>query len=605
MLLTSEQSVIVSRPNECKLVVALPGSGKTATSVSLANQITEEQGSSVLMVTFTKASAEEMRQRIQKALPPSRHKQVTCATFASTMLRQHKPLIKGRRLILGAELTNYIHRISRKLGLESDELPAIEMLIEQIGRTHDYRPRGGIADIVYQELQSILQQYGRVDLNTVARELIAGLKNGIVSPLQHTHFLVDEFQDTCEQQYQWLLQHKMEGRYFTVVGDDDQSIYGWRGAQGYQNMINFQKDFSAKAYLLSKCFRCSAHILGAAQKVIEESSERINKPMVSMKGDGKVAFRVYESGYKSPYTEMLSTDCGIGAQDLLDPDVAEKYRFIVDCMMPNPVEWTVLARTNQELDVLETALSERGVPCIRVGGKSIFDSVSAIGIIKLLAGMVTGNNLTLVDGLGWLGESEDNLFGIHNFKGRFTQISPDSSWLPITQDLQRLNRDWLLKSGEKPEERKIAALRGFQNCVSGHLLKSRGTDKYLHLGVLNAIVSMAMNMKGTLRASIQRLTTVGMGSKKIQTNDDDKCVLCTLTSSKALEWRKVFIINVNSQILPSKNSKDPEAIEEERRLFYVGMTRAEDELLIQYSASRPSPFLDCFLGLSKGKIDFD
>ena len=92
---------------------------------------------------------------------------------------------------------------------------------------------------------------------------------------------------------------------------------------------------------------------------------------------------------------------------------------------------------------------------------------------------------------------------------------------------------------------------------------------------------MAMNMKGTLRASIQRLTTVGMGSKKIQTNDDDKCVLCTLTSSKALEWRKVFIINVNSQILPSKNSKDPEAIEEERRLFYVGMTRAEDELLIQ------------------------
>tara|TARA_Y100000780_G_scaffold178995_1_gene164296 strand:- start:1734 stop:3539 length:1806 start_codon:yes stop_codon:yes gene_type:complete len=594
MPLTSEQSIIVNSPNECKLVVALPGSGKTATSVSLADSITKDRNSSVLMVTFTKASAEEMRQRIQKTLPPSRHQQVTCATFASTMLKQHKPLLRGRRLILGAELTSYIHRIARKLGVEQDDVPAIEMLIEQIGRTYGYQSRGGVADAVYEELQSMLQQYGRIDLNTVARELIAGLKKGVVNPLQYTHFIVDEFQDTCEQQYHWLLQHKIEGRYFTVVGDDDQSIYGWRGAQGYQNMLNFQRDFNAKAYLLSKCFRCSAHILGAAQKVIEESTERINKPMVSMKGSGKVAFRVYESGYQSPYTKMLTTDCGIGAQDLLEPEHAEKYRFVVDCMLPNPSEWTVLARTNQELDILETALSERGVPCIRVGGKSIFDSVSAIGIIKILSGLVTGNNSTLVEGLGWLGEGEESLYGIHEFRGRFTQIAPLSSWLPITKELHRLNRDWLVQKSDNPEERKITALKDFQNCLSGHLRQSRSNEKYLHLGVLNAIISMAMNIKGTLKGSVQRLTSMGMGSKKIQTYDDEKCVLCTLTSSKGLEWPKVFIINVNSQTLPSKNSKEPADIEEERRLFYVGMTRAEDELVIQYSQSRPSSFLDCF-----------
>lgn len=607
MSLTPEQAAVIENPFENKLVCALPGSGKTHTTISLSERILAHPGTSILMVTFTNAASVEMQTRVEKRLGLDATKRVKVKTFAKIMLEQHRPLLNRRRLILGGELDSYIYRVFQKLNIDPKDHQFYKEQFDAFGRNLDWEYRPGLpTHDAYVELINMLAIYQRIDLNMVAKEVVQGLQSRKIKPLPFTHILVDEFQDTDSTQYHWLLEHQNPNLFVTVVGDDDQSIYSWRGAVGYQNMINFVKDFSATTYILNTCFRCAPYILGTAQTLIEHNVNRIAKDMHVAKEDlGHFSF----AEFKLP--EVIPEGKTKPEPVKLNPEQRQQleYNFIIDRIEHDYENWTVLARTNLQLDTLEVYLSERKIPALRLGGKSIFDSPDVLSAVKLIYGLVFTKNITpIIEGLAWLGECENVLQSIHA-SGRhhgFSSVSLHSS-NKQTQDLQALSNKIALRS---PKDDGLAyanqaftiASHYFNGLISGQIASGSITyNPKIKLGGLNLVERIFNNMSGDIAqraGALYEIATKGAKQKSAQ-DRAGKVILCTLTSSKGLEWPKVLIMNVNSDSIPTIKESDCdgkgnpflEKIEEERRLLFVGMTRAEDELVLQYAKDKPSIFI--------------
>ena len=595
MSLTPEQASVIQEPNESKLVCALPGSGKTHTTVSLAERILSLPNSKILMVTFTNAATNEMQTRVEKRLGAAAKRRVTTKTFAKIMLEQHRQISAGRKLVLGGELSSYVLRVFKKLGICISNLQLYQQTFDEYGRDMHWQPKpASVVCEAYVELQNMLALYNKVDLNTVAREVVWALNAGKIKPLNFTHFIVDEFQDSDPIQYQWLLAHRQDGRYMTVVGDDDQSIYGWRGAVGYQNMIDFKRDFSAKAYLLSTCFRCSPYILGAAQRLVEHNEHRIQKDMRSAK-DAPGIVRLAPSSYSPPVDPTQLNKKPPKDQRSAEQKQADEYNYVVDLIEPQFNTWTVLARTNLHLDTLERFLTERGIPALRLGGKSIFDSPNTIALAKLLYGVTHPRKLTeLIEGLGWAGECEDTLQVMHSTgaKHGFTAASTSN----CTQDMQQLSSR--IASNEQSLQRTDGYIASLFTSLRVHTEMSKPQDLKARMGAISLIEKIVGSMKGIIEERARTLYDIASRGSKAQDIQDrnGKVVLCTLTGAKGLEWPKVFIMNINSDCIPSLQAGDKDEvlekkIEEERRLLYVGMTRAEDELVLHYNSEKPSMFL--------------
>lgn len=603
---TEEQAQVIANPNQNKLLCALPGSGKTHTMVELASNILKQPDARILMVTFTNSAAKEMQERIIKKLGKKLAKRVRATTFAKIMLEQHKPLANGRRLIISGEYSNYIHRVCKKVGIKHKSIPTFESYVEEKGRELHFESTNDSLSAGFIELQNMMALYNRVDLQTVAREVVLGLQSGQISPLPFTNYLIDEFQDTDFLQYQWLQLQKREGVYFCVVGDDDQSIYSWRGAVGYQNMVNFQRGFAATGYLLSVCFRCSPLILNKAKVLIEHSSERIHKNMVSGRDiRGKVEVRVFASNMVSPFTKKLNaTPEALRDRKLpfgVDESSIEGYRYIVDCIETEYDQWTILCRTNQHLDALEFALAERGIPAARLGGKSIFDSPHAVGFAKLLVGLVFPKaKLQLVDGLGWAGEDEtvlQNMFYTIR-DGGFSLVPENENWLEVTNKLHSIVSRW--RETFRDEATAVNYISKLSSIMMAHFENTELPDKKQRSALVNAIAKMLIAMNGNLPDRVKKLyemVTQGLREKPTHLHPG-KIILCTMTGSKGLEWKKVFIMMINRKIIPSKvqdypvDSEEWARKDEERRLLYVAMTRAEDELILHWHDGKHSCFIE-------------
>ena len=266
-MLTEEQAGTIKEPDEHKLIIALPGSGKTFTFISLAEAILKMDDShSVLLVTFTNAAAGEMKQRIEKRLGKQMARRTKSATFASLMMHQFKQISRGRKPVIGAEQYTFVKRALASLHMNTDEIEEWLTKIEQMGRDLNYVSDDTPSSKVFERYIEILNDDNRYDLNLMARELIHGMRSGEVKPYKHTHLLVDEFQDTDAIQLEWVscmgeVGAGGEGAKIAVVGDDDQSIYSWRGSLGFEAFLEFKERFGASAYVLSRCVRCAPAIL--------------------------------------------------------------------------------------------------------------------------------------------------------------------------------------------------------------------------------------------------------------------------------------------------------------------------------------------------------
>jgi DNA helicase-2/ATP-dependent DNA helicase PcrA len=609
-MLTGEQAETIEEPDEHKLICALPGSGKTHTFISFVDVILDkEPTNTVLMMTFINASAKEMEQRVSDRLGKQKAKRVTAATFASLMLRQFKPIAGRRGSVIGPEQYTFVKRALAQANVSYEDIDEWMSVIDNLGRDLNFENNDTPADRVFAAYCDILHRYNRYDINMMTRELINGIESGTIQAYDFSHILCDEFQDTDILQYKWLAAHGKKGKRLAVVGDDDQSIYSFRGSLGYKAFVNFQQDFEAAGYLLSLCFRCKGNILHSARGLIENNSDRIPKKMRSIKeGEGSVKIISIPKGFISQYTiKLMEADTPEALVKMMEKKNSHKkgkgrekegnqesFRFVTQRIKESEKKgWAVLCRTNMHLDSIESAFSEIGVDTVRIGGKSIFDNEHAIGIISLFAGVVNRSSLNeLITGLGWTGEPEVKLHDIYVKSQLYGFAGAQSSGKFYTKPTEFF-QDLSSKAASITDKNADKFIAKFFQGVQRVIAINKDPQEKLQIAVSKLCENILIGVKGPLKDRANALTK---RSQKNQSTKDiknpDVVVLSTLNGSKGLEFPRVWIAEVETKKIPLIKEYSIEALEEERRLLYVGMTRAEDELYLSHKEGKESEFIE-------------
>lgn len=633
MSLTNDQNAVVQHRDDNKLVLALPGSGKTHLSIELASQIVKaDQNNHLIMVTFTRSSTKETEHRILKLVDESDLKRIEIKTFAKLILEHARPLLDGRKLIMGPT-----HDLFKRRAVGTDD-KVLQFLdtgypVEYLESNGDFQ---NLSDISKKYLQS-LWQYKKVDLTTLSIELIFALREKKIEPLNFTHMLVDEFQDTSEIEYSWIKEQRKVGRTFTVVGDDDQAIYAWRGGNGYKNMVKFKDEFDAKAFLLSICFRCAPEILAHAAELIDYNIERMPKTMNSAKeAGGKVRFREYTrldiekqlkidpermhqykkeaiinkivpSGLSWHYRRALENYINLISQKTYanksDKFILSNTSIPYECqgvaaleIAKNPNGWAVLARTNRLLDMMQEELVYLDIPVERIGGKSIWESPLIVGLVSLYKSLSNSKVFSsLDDALAFIGVPNDIVGQTHHHAFEVGDMNKVSSLsLPENKQLSQY-LEWAKSLPNNDDEEGIDA---FINKVF-NVACSISKDHERAINKLRLVSERLLGYRGSLRMRVSALIRLMQTKHEADHSDTDKVILATMNGSKGLQWKKVWVIDAEKNRVPTKFKGDSDLeeskaafIEEERRLFYVAITRAESELYISYRQGKHSQFIE-------------
>ncbi|WP_435277361.1 ATP-dependent helicase (plasmid) [Psychrobium sp. nBUS_13] len=568
MSATSEQNGAISNALNNNLLCAAPGSGKTFTLVKIALEILAENKSNrICLVTFTNSGVQEMQERLSKSLTPEQLNRVKVATFHSLFLQQAKSTFKGS-LLIGASQSNFIDRLQRQLGIKFyDEVKeAIDTVGMELDRTAFENTKEGGIFKAYQDLKKNNQKY---DLDDVARRAVAGMIKNKISPFSYTHFLVDEFQDTDEIQFRWLMEHyRQTGACFTVVADDDQSIYSFRGALGYDILLKFQEETKASLHLLSKCFRCRPEILSAAYNMIEFNENRIAKSVTSAKPAGGT-FEIYT--HETNYAQ---------------------YKVFEKDFIDNPGEWAILCRTNKLLDTASLQLTSLGIKHRVSNAKSIWDTRQADFVLKFLYCLrfPHAGGKYIGEILGFLRESESNILeiqsrvasanGLHHI-----QLGTDDGYKHATEVYFGYLHDWFDNTNSENDIRvKVKTIKALFSLAKN----GRGAIKAKNIGIESSVLDILYSMKGSWYDRIDYLL-LNLNKKKDKkgNTDSNEVVLTTFHGSKGLEYEFLAIFDFIQGVSPSSRSLEQDAINkssqslsEERRLAFVAMTRAMEKLFI-------------------------
>ena len=402
-----------------------------------------------------------------------------------------------------------------------------------------------------------------MDFSDMLLKAVEGMESGQIKPYPLRYLLVDEFQDTDPIQTRWVMCHHRAGAVLTVVGDDDQSIYAFRSAMGYEGMRSFVLKTNARQIVLGKNYRCRSEILGVADILIRNNKSRIPKQLVAAKGPGG----------------------SVKTKVLLGP--VEEAEFVSESIGdPTKCSNAVLARNNKDLDIIESILSADGKPYYRPSDTSLFDYAEVamyFGLIEMIAGLKKDVGL-------------DSIF-------RFIEMSPNDREIihgMNIQGLKKISKADLMSNGVSDEGAVI-----YRNLASyfteWKLLYERGSFSLVINGVAEWLIEKIPMKNETTRrvvhsASVSLDRLQGDIASRIrylkESNNnkpsDNAIILSTLHGSKGLEWDRVWIVRAEATICPS----DKSPLEEERRLFYVGATRAREALTISMTTKNPSsPFV--------------
>ncbi|MGA9533466.1 MAG: UvrD-helicase domain-containing protein [Anaerolineales bacterium] len=626
--LNPQQQKAVTAPQGPVLVLAGPGSGKTRVLTHRLAYLLQEQGASrnsVMAVTFTNKAAREMEHRVMDLLGASGadHLRLDLGTFhalAARMLRREAnnlPITRDFVIFDSDDQQSLVKQALNELNLDSKQYQpakvhgAISNAKNELVSADELATDSYFAEIVqriYHRYQDLLLASNAVDFDDLlfyAVDLLRANPNlRAAYQTRYLHILVDEFQDTNSAQYSLLrLLAGVEPDLF-VVGDVDQSIYRWRGAD-YRNVHRFERDFpSAEIVLLEQNYRSTQMILDAATAVIDRVPGRKPKRLFTERRGG-APIVIHEA-----YNET------------------EEAQFVIDKIAEltlrgaaNPGECAIMYRTNAQSRVLEEAFLRAGLPYRLVGAQRFYgrrevkdvigylrlihnpqDDVSLLRVINtpsrgigaktieaLLAAAAGGDQSPgelLIDlGLNPDGPAADP------FSGRAASaLSAFGSLLANWREgYQQLPLDELI--------RRVLADSGYRDYIDDGT--DEGLDRWENVQELLRVaeefgeVDLVTFLEHVALVSDQDTLTDGL----------DAPILLTLHSAKGLEFRVVFIVGLNEGIFPHQRSfDDPEEMAEERRLFYVGITRAKDRLYLlhafrrrlygQSSVSEPSRFLD-------------
>ena len=361
--LNQQQKLVVDTPGHL-CVVAGPGAGKTSTTVQkIAAILAAKDTNRVAAVSFTRDSALELRDRTYKVVGEVGLKRCLIGTFHSLCSKQLKRSKKTKKVLFPAEQFHYQMRAYEQVAPDDLEFDEARAAIEHIKSTLHSKNISSSISAIYRAYQQMLERNDVIDMQDLIRDTVIGLHDETVRPLPVSHLLVDEFQDSDEVQLEWVLAHARAGAIVTVVGDDDQSIYGWRHALGYSGMQSLIKTLDATTVIMDTNYRSYKEILDPSNKLIAHNKARVQKVIQPARGTGggvqyiRLADRNAEA---KAIAECVNAD-----QDL-----------ILDGEWKRPGEggWAVLARNNHLLKLVQAELSSRNIACRMSGqNKSIWE----------------------------------------------------------------------------------------------------------------------------------------------------------------------------------------------------------------------------------------
>jgi DNA helicase-2/ATP-dependent DNA helicase PcrA len=634
--LNEEQRAAVDCKPGPALVLAGAGSGKTRVLTHRIAYLIEQHGvppEKILAVTFTNKAAQEMRERVSRLLQlPLAHPHTSKGLWAGTFHSICTRILRADADRLGfskqfsiydtEDQTALLRRVLEELLIPADQIaPAYARHCISRAKnafqfprqyaTNANQPKQEIIARVYEIYQRRLAENNAMDFDDL---LLFPLELFRRHPeaLTHYHnrfqyFLVDEFQDTNRVQYFWLKALAGNSRNLFVVGDDDQSIYRWRGAD-LRNILEFEADYpDCQIFRLERNYRSTRNILEAAHSVIVNNKARMEKKLWTEREDGE---RV----------QVLAAASGFHEAQLVFEKISAAFTYNGDGRHYNRSfrDFAVLYRTNAQSRLLEDVFRRHGIPYVIVGGLRFYerrevkdilaylrvvanpaDSVSLLRIInyplrgigdvtiKKLEQHAREQNLSLYDALGQAhaltslsASLREKVAGFHAFIAKYIDLKSKLS-LP----------EW------------CNALVDDANIIQ--LLKKEAAQERIDniRELLDAIGEFARENPGATIDGFLEL--VALITDYDQWDDKGNAVtLMTLHSAKGLEFPVVFITGLEEGLFPLLRQEESDSdLEEERRLFYVGATRAKEKLYLAHaferarfgaetSAALPSRFLE-------------
>ncbi|MFZ6048246.1 DNA helicase Rep [Pseudomonas sp. CR3202] len=597
------------------LVLAGAGSGKTSVITRKIAYLVQQCGiraQHIVAVTFTNKAAREMKERVGTLLRGSEGKGLTVSTFHNLGLniirKEHSRLgfKPGFSIFDESDIKALLTDIMQKEYAGDDGVDEIkgyignwknDLILPEEALAKARNPKEQTAAVVYMHYQRTLKAYNAVDFDDLILLPVKLFQDNpdILEKWQHRvrYMLVDEYQDTNASQYllvKLLVQHRAQ---FTVVGDDDQSIYAWRGARP-ENLMQLKEDFpSLKVVMLEQNYRSTSRILKCANILIANNPHVFEKQLWSEMGVGD-PIRVIRCRNEDAEAERI-------AMEILTLHLRTQRPYS---------EFAILYRGNHQAKLMELKLQHHQVPYRLSGGTSFFgrqEVKDLMSYFRLLVNPDDDNAFLRVINVPRREIGSTTLEKLGNYateRGISMYAASDEMGLAehldgrFTDRLQRFKRFMDGVRQQCAQNDPIAALRSMvmdidyenwirQNASSDKVSDFRMGNVWFLIDALKNTLERDEEGGMTIEEAIAKLVLRDMLERQQEEEEGAEGVqMMTLHASKGLEFPYVFIMGVEEEILPHRSSIEADTIEEERRLAYVGITRARQNLAMTFAAKR-------------------
>ena len=599
------------------LVLAGAGSGKTSVITQKIAYLIGEcglKGHQIIALTFTNKSAREMKERVGNLMTGKEGRGLTVSTFHNLGLNIIRKEVDALGYKPGFSIFDSQDVLALLKDLTHKEFEAAEDACEPIqhlisnwkndlisparAMAGANGPEQALAARVYESYQKTLKLYNGVDFDDLILQPVELFKArpDILEKWQNKvrYLLVDEYQDTNSSQYLLVKQLVGHRSNFTVVGDDDQSIYAWRGARP-ENLAELQADFpSLKVVKLEQNYRSTGRILKVANQLIANNPHEFSKALWSDKAYGD-PIRVISCRNEDAEAERIATE-------------------ILQFQLQNEAEFrdfAILYRSNHQARLMELKLQSYKVPYKMSGGQSFFSRTEVKDImayLKILLNPADDNAFLrivntprreigaatlekLVNYASQRGESlirscqeiglEQFISGaalsrvkefgawIEHLSQKSQQEDPIASVRQMVRDMEY--QDWLLQTSSGPPmaEKRMANVETLISSLQTSLEKA-----------------VEKNDSADMGDAVARLVLMDLLERQEEEDETDRVQMMTLHSAKGLEFPHVFLMGMEEELLPHRNAVEEGNVEEERRLAYVGITRAKRTLAITLARKR-------------------
>jgi len=517
------------------VVVACPGSGKTRVLVERAVRLRRlHPQAEIIVVTFTRQAAAELRARMEGQLETLSRMRV--ATFHSLALQQL--LSHDQSRICGPAEQLALLRLAAQAHLPDIEFRAFQAAADAFTSGHASALDRADYQLAYDAYLELMAEHSAVDFGHGVLKAVEAMERDELTPFACDYLLVDEVQDIDPIQVRWVYAHTRAGAQLMIVGDDDQSVYAFRSALGYRGMKQIGEHHSAIRINLSINYRSHQEVLGLASRLISHNTQRVAKRLTSARGPG---------GSVKLHSRYWT-------------DVDEDHAVAATLGSSND-QWAIIARTNRKLDRVAHALRSMNIPFTRPGRTQFWESEDPSLFLRLLQPQGIHDPLTRAAAsvrIGVSGKKADAL------PAPLKKLDGLLRGSPVSQD----------------PEKCIHVVAKWMRANFAGIQPARVTTS---MRVVDQCKQYLLMMDGSLSERIAQ-------AQRPRSSKEERIVLLTMHAAKGREFPSVWIVGCQDGTIPNKKADD---VEEERRLLYVAMTRAERELHLSFAWNQLVTRADC------------